>query len=112
MLLGLGSRHAGGSLPGFVTSYAGDTLYATLIVLLFGAFLRRPALPALVFCFVVEGSQRFHPAWLDTIRATTVGALVLGRGFLWSDLVCYGVGVGIGVGLEGAIGSGGGPRPS
>ena len=36
---------------------------------------------------------RVHVPWLDALRATTLGALVLGQGFLWSDIVCYAVGV-------------------
>jgi Protein of unknown function (DUF2809) len=39
-----------------------------------------------------EVSQLWHTPWLDAIRHTTVGRLMLGLGFLWSDLVCYAVG--------------------
>ncbi len=31
------------------------------------------------------------------IRQTTLGGLILGFGFLWSDLVCYALGVELGV---------------
>ncbi len=41
-------------------------------------------------------SQLYHAEWIDSIRATTLGGLVLGYGFLWSDLVAYTIGVGIG----------------
>ena len=34
----------------------------------------------------VEESQLYHASWIDSIRGTTLGALVLGHGFLWSDL--------------------------
>jgi hypothetical protein len=35
--------------------------------------------------------------WIDGIRSTTLDGLVLGFGFLWSDLVCYLVGIAAGV---------------
>jgi hypothetical protein len=40
----------------------------------------------------VECSQLLHPAWLDEIRGHPFGALLLGRGFLWSDLAAYAAG--------------------
>ena len=40
-----------------------------------------------------ETSQLYHAPWIDRIRATTLGGLVLGFGFLWSDIACYTVGV-------------------
>ena len=40
------------------------------------------------------------PPWIDSIRHTTLGGLVLGFGFLWSDLACYAAGVGLGVTIE------------
>jgi hypothetical protein len=47
--------------------------------------------------FLVEISQLYHAPWIDAIRQTTLGGLVLGFGFLRTDLVCYSVGVMIGV---------------
>ena len=58
-----------------------------------GALYRRAALSALALCYAVEVSQLWHTPWLDQLRAGRLGALVLGRGFLWSDLVCYTAGV-------------------
>ncbi|RSK49065.1 DUF2809 domain-containing protein [Hymenobacter rigui] len=105
MGLGLASRRFGGWLPPFVASYAGDALWALLVYWLVG-LLRprwsswRTGAVALCFAVVIEISQLWHPAWLQAIRATTLGALVLGHGFLWSDLLCYAVGVLAGVLLE------------
>jgi Protein of unknown function (DUF2809) len=50
----------------------------------------------LVLAFAVEVSQLYHAPWIDGIRSTTLGGLVLGFGFLWSDLVCYLVGIAAG----------------
>ena len=41
---------------------------------------------------LIETLQLWHPPFLEALRATTLGGLVLGYGFLWSDLVCYTVG--------------------
>jgi hypothetical protein len=105
VFLGLGSRRYGGALPAFVGAYAGDTLWALAAFLGFGLILRtastrRVATLALVFSLFIELSQLYHAPWIDTIRRTTLGGLVLGFGFLWSDLACYCVGVGLGVVIE------------
>ncbi|WP_095978851.1 DUF2809 domain-containing protein [Melittangium boletus] len=107
VVLGLGSRSgmARHVLPRFLTDYAGDTLWATLVylgVLLLWPWLSvwRAATGSLGFAFLIEGSQLFHPPWLDALRSHTLVALVLGRGFLVSDLFCYAAGVALGVGLD------------
>ena len=48
---------------------------------------------ALAFAFSVEFLQFYHAPWIDSIRATTLGGLVLGFEFLVSDLICYSAGV-------------------
>jgi hypothetical protein len=96
--LGLGSRRYASQLPALVVTYAGDTLWAAMVYFLAamlapGAPVRRLATGALAASVAVEVSQLVHVPWLDALRATRLGALVLGQGFLWSDLVCYAVGV-------------------
>jgi glycopeptide antibiotics resistance protein len=58
---------------------------------------------SLGLAFSVEFSQLYHAPWIDSIRQTTLGGLVLGSGFLGSDLICYSVGIAIGAGLEWVI---------
>lgn len=53
-----------------------------------------------MFSFAIEFSQLYHSPWIDSLRNTRVGGLVLGYGFLWSDLVSYTVGIGVGVLIE------------
>lgn len=43
--------------------------------------------------FAVEFSQLYQADWINVIRSTTPGALLLGHGFLWQDLICYTTGV-------------------
>lgn len=61
---------------------------------------RTIGLTALSVAVVVELSQLWRVDWLDALRATRAGALVLGQGFLWSDLVCYAAGVSLAVGVD------------
>ncbi|WP_426492311.1 DUF2809 domain-containing protein [Hymenobacter sp. 102] len=105
VLLGLASRRFGADLPGWVMLYAGDALWALLVFwLLRGAqprwTLMRAATLAVGIAYAVEVSQRYHAPWLDALRGTTLGGLVLGHGFLWSDLLCYTFGIALGAGLE------------
>ncbi|HNV69644.1 MAG TPA: DUF2809 domain-containing protein, partial [Candidatus Ozemobacteraceae bacterium] len=46
-------------------------------------------------CFLIELSQLCQADWLNAIRQTRLGAIVLGFGFLWSDLACYICGAGV-----------------
>lgn len=103
--LGLASRSYPSQLPGFVASYAGDALWALMVFLGIGILFPgwatlRVGMAAFAFAILVETSQLYHALWIDQIRATRVGGLILGYGFLWSDVVCYGVGVGIGSVVE------------
>jgi hypothetical protein len=104
-LLGIGSRRFAHVLPWFVGAYAGDTLWAMAVFLGIGLVLPRAstrtiACLAMTLSVAVEISQLYHAPWIDSIRQTTLGGLILGFGFLWSDLACYAVGVGIGALVE------------
>lgn len=105
MLLGLASRRWGSGLPAWVTLYAGDALWALLVFwLIRGGCPRwqsvRAGLATASFALTIELSQLWQTPWLDAVRHTTLGALVLGQGFRWSDLLCYAAGIAAGVGLE------------
>jgi hypothetical protein len=58
------------------------------------------ALAALVFSFAIETSQLYHAPWIDAVRATRLGSLVLGSGFVWSDFACYAAGICFGAATE------------
>ncbi len=103
--LGLGSRRFGAALPVLVAQYAGDVLWATMVFWLCAitaprAARYRLATAALFIAWTVECSQLYRAPWLDALRATPLGALALGQGFLWSDLFCYAAGVLLGVFLD------------
>jgi Protein of unknown function (DUF2809) len=96
--LGLATRRFPELFPQIVATYGGDTLWAMMVVWLFAnarpnATTMALALSAIVVAVLIECSQLYRAPWIDSLRATTPGALVLGQGFLWSDIVCYAVGV-------------------
>lgn len=88
------SRHA--VFPSFLTTYFPDAAWTMAVYCGFGLLFCRDArlhFPlALGVSFLVELSQLWHTPFLEALRSTTLGGLVLGYGFLWSDLVCYAVG--------------------
>lgn len=105
ILLGLASRKFSNILPIWLAKYSGDTLWALMVLLGVGFIFNKwssykAAVMAILFSYVIEFSQLYHSPWIDSIRNTTIGGLILGFGFLWSDLICYTVGIFIGVSLE------------
>jgi len=105
IVLGLLWRRFGRELPEFLALYAGDTLWALMIFLGVGFLFarwptRRVVIVALLFCYVIEVSQLYHAPWIDKIRNTWLGGLILGFEFHWSDIACYTVGVMLGGLLE------------
>ena len=103
--LGLASRQYADALPVLIARYGGDTLWATaayltLSVVCPGARVRSLAASAALISLTVELSQLARPAWLETIRRWPGAPLLLGYGFLASDLVCYAVGVALGVAID------------
>jgi len=99
--LGLASRRYAPALPHWLVLYAGDTLWALLVYLGCGWLFPRWTAgkvfcSALLFCFAIEVCQFCHPPWLAALRDRRIGGLILGYGFLWSDLFCYTAGVTLG----------------
>ncbi|MFJ7953640.1 DUF2809 domain-containing protein [Lysinibacillus sp. NPDC096418] len=98
ILLGLASRKWGSLLPPFVVQNAGDMLWATMVYFGFRfLFVRKSTLVAISFSFLfsfgIEFSQLYQQDWINQIRGTSLGALILGRGFLVKDLIRYTVGI-------------------
>ncbi|MFB5673776.1 DUF2809 domain-containing protein [Paenibacillus terreus] len=108
MLLGLASRVFAEELPAFIARHAGDALWAAMIYFCFRALFVRQrlfttTLLSLLFCFAIEFSQLIQTDWLNGLRSTVLGALVLGRGFLVIDLLRYTVGMGLAAALDLAV---------
>ena len=100
IILGLLSRKVQG-LPQIISSYSGDILWALMVFFLFSFLFNKKStifilVISIIFSYGIEISQLYHAPWIDSIRATSLGGLILGFGFLWSDIVCYTVGIIIG----------------
>jgi hypothetical protein len=108
VVAGLAARHLRSAAPGILTTYLGDTLWPVLFFLLFAIALPRAAtrtvaLLTLATTLGIEFSQLYHAPWLDALRATPPGRLLLGNTFLWSDVACLVVGTAIAAGCEAAV---------
>lgn len=102
---GLLLRFSAVPAPPFLKKYGADALWALLVFLLV-RFLcprvgvwRSAGIAALISAGV-EVSQLYHAAWIDTVRATRLGTLILGSVFNWPDFVAYFLGVALGAILD------------
>ncbi len=103
--LGLLLRSGGAPFPGAVVKYGGVALWALVVFLLLGlatpvASTARLGGVAVAISWCVEFLQLYHSSWVDSIRATRVGHLVLGSTFNSPDLLAYCVGIGLGAAAE------------
>lgn len=92
--LGLLVHWRGDALAPALRDVAGDALWAAMIVWWVSALAPHLGLPwrgasALAVCAAVEFGQRVHTPWLDPLRRTTLGHLVLGSDFDQRDLLAY-----------------------
>jgi hypothetical protein len=97
-------------VPAFLAKFGGDALWAWLVFLVFGfLFLHAPtrkvALWAWTFSWAIEFSQIYHAPWIDALRRTIPGALILGSTFNVPDLFAYVVGIGLGALVERVAGA-------
>jgi len=93
IILGLLSRKID-----FIPLFVGDILCAMMIFYILRFLLvKSSALKigffSLIICFAIEFLQLCQANWLVDIRNSTLGHLVLGQGFLWSDLLAYFFGI-------------------
>ena len=105
MILGLLSRKFMIYLPNSIAPYLGDILWATMVYFGFKFLFpkikkQKGILISIIFSYGIEISQLYQAQWINSIRATTLGSLVLGHGFLWSDLICYTIGILLGFSLD------------
>jgi hypothetical protein len=85
-------------LPYSINFWIGDFLWAVMLYCASMAIFApsnkyRMTIVLVVFCWIIECSQAWHEPWLDAFRNTTIGGLLLGHGFLWSDILAYTAGV-------------------
>ena len=100
IILGLTSRHYA-AIPLFI----GDILWATNVYFIIRLlFINKPikwvVIASLAFCYLIEFSQLYKAPWINQLRHTLFGRLVLGDTFLWGDLLCYTAGIIIGAWID------------
>ena len=94
IVLGLGSRKFGEFLPTFLAAHSGDVLWTVAVYLSLAMLapkwsLAKLGLLAFGISVAVELSQLVDLDWLNAIRKTLPGRLLLGSVFLWIDLLRY-----------------------
>ena len=105
MVMGLLSRKFMFIFPNSIAPYIGDTLWAMMIYFGFRFLFSKLEMIksfyiAITFSFLIEISQLYKADWINSIRQTTLGGLVLGYGFLWEDLISYSIGIIIGLTID------------
>lgn len=97
IVMGLGSRVVGRGLPGYLAADPGDVLWTVAAYLAICMArprigIARAAVGAWLISVADELSQLYHAPWVDAIRATTLGGLFLGHGFVGRQIALYAVG--------------------
>ena len=100
--MGLVSRSYPGLFPAFLGKYPGVALWALMVFCGLGFISPglsplRLAVYALLISYVDEFSQIYQAPWINAVRGTYVGHLILGSTFSWFDMLAYTVGVALGV---------------
>jgi len=103
--LGLASRKIPVLFPALLGKYPGDALWSLMVYwgiawLMPSAPIKKVALLALLISYADEISQLYQAPWLNAIRTTTLGHLVLGTAFSWIDMLAYTIGVAAGATIE------------
>jgi hypothetical protein len=102
---GLLSRSELIGLPPFWAKYLGDALWALMFFIGAAIVLPMSSTPvvaaiALAICSAIEISQLYHAPWIDAVRETWPGKLLLGSVFAWADFAAYLAGIATGVATE------------
>ncbi|RDI14563.1 DUF2809 domain-containing protein [Flavobacterium sp. AG291] len=84
--------------PDILNLYLGDILYAFMMFYIVSFCvphknIKARAVAALLICYCIEVLQLYQAEWITAVRQTIPGKLLLGSGFLWSDILAYTIGV-------------------
>ena len=102
VITGLISRDLSSSV---VPLFVGDILWALAVFLLLKFIFIRKSLVfiviiSLIYTWATEFSQLYSAPWIDSLRQTLFGKVMLGETFLFGDILSYTIGIGLGVLIE------------
>jgi hypothetical protein len=85
--------------------WIGDVLWATMIYFILRFFypqssIRKITLISIIISYAIEFSQLYKAPWIDNMRHTFLGRMILGETFFWGDLASYTAGILIGVAID------------
>ena len=95
LIIGWSVRHLlWAYLPDCINFWIGDFIWAMMLYFACCTIFSPKGakfcvISTLIFCYAIEVSQLYKAEWIDAIRNTTIGGLILGHGFLWSDIAAY-----------------------
>lgn len=92
--LAIATRTHSASFHPLVAKYGGDIIWAGMFLFFLRIFfavvqLWKLALVCYGLGVLDELLQLYHAPWIESVRHTRLGGLMLGYGFLWSDIICY-----------------------
>lgn len=102
VITGLVSRELS---PAIVPLFVGDILWGLAVFLLMRFLFIQKALTftiivSLIYAYATEFSQLYQAPWIDNLRQTFFGKVLLGETFYIGDLASYTIGIGLGVLVE------------
>jgi len=88
-----------------VPLWIGDVLWATMIYFILRFFYPRSSIQkitliSIIISYAIEFSQLYKAPWIDNMRDTFFGRMILGETFFWGDLVSYTAGILIGIAID------------
>lgn len=91
--------------PSVVPLFVGDILWGLAVFLLIRLFFIQKSLPftviiSIIYTWATEFSQLYHAPWIDNLRQTFFGKVMLGETFYWGDIASYTIGIGLGILVE------------
>jgi hypothetical protein len=101
VFVGLLSRE----LKEYIPLFIGDILWGLVVFmcmrfLFIKQSLKIAIIVSLVYSYATEFSQLYEAPWIDDLRHTFFGRVLLGKTFLLSDMLCYTIGIGLGILVE------------
>ena len=108
IIAGISIRKIVPGLPPLFMKIAGDALWALAVFLFFALLLPRRStrdigIAAALFSIGIEFSQLCQAHWLNGLRRTLPGRLILGSVFAWADFSYYALGITAGILFESAL---------